>query len=55
MTENACQDYQAGESAVKCLSQGHNRMAQVDIEPRHVDYNHSPHNHHLTMPPTSAC
>ena len=30
----ACQDHQAGESAVKCLSQGHNRMAQVGFEPR---------------------
>ena len=24
----ACQDRQAGESAVKCLSQGHNRTAR---------------------------
>ena len=35
----ACQDHQAGESAVKCLSQGHNRMAQVGFEPRdHADH-----------------
>ena len=30
----ACQDHQAGESAVKCLSQGYNRMARVGFEPR---------------------
>ena len=30
----ACQDSQAGESVVKCLSQGHKRMARVEFEPR---------------------
>ena len=36
MTEikTACQDHQAGQSAVKCLSQGHNKMVQVVFEPR---------------------
>ena len=28
----ACQDYQAGKSVVKCLSQGHNRRVQVSFE-----------------------
>ena len=32
--ETACQDRQAGESAVKCLSQGNNRMAQIGFKPR---------------------
>ena len=31
---NACQDHQAGESAIKCLSQEHNKNAQVDFKPR---------------------
>ena len=30
----ASQDCQAGESAVKSLSQGYNRMARVDFEPK---------------------
>ena len=30
----AYQDHQAGESVVKCLSQGHNRIALVGFEPR---------------------
>ena len=30
----ACQDSQAKESAIKCLSQEHNRMARVGFEPR---------------------
>ena len=30
---NACQDRQAGESAVKCLSQGHNRIVRVGFQP----------------------
>ena len=30
----SCQDHIAGENAVKCLSQGHNRMARVGFEPR---------------------
>ena len=36
MTKNrtACQDHQAEESIVKCLSRGHNRMARVDFELR---------------------
>ena len=38
----AFQDHQAGKSAVKCLSQGHNRMTRVGFEPRlgYVDHNH---------------
>ena len=27
-----CEDHQVGESAVKCLSQGHSRMAQVGFK-----------------------
>ena len=36
MTEirTVCQDHQAGESAVKCLSQGHNRKVRVGFEPK---------------------
>ena len=30
----ACQDCQAKESAVKCLSQEHNRIVRVDFELR---------------------
>ena len=30
----ACQDLQAGDSVVKRLSQGHNRIARVDFQPR---------------------
>ena len=30
----ACQDCQAKKSAVKCLSQEHNRMAQVGFKPK---------------------
>ena len=30
----ACQDHQAEESAVKCLSQKHNRMARVGFDPQ---------------------
>ena len=29
-----CQDHQAEESAVKCLSQGNNKNARVGFEPR---------------------
>ena len=32
--KTACQDHQAGESTVKCLSQEHNKMARVDFELR---------------------
>ena len=35
----ASQDHQAWESAVKRLSQGHNRMAQI-LNREHVDYSH---------------
>ena len=38
--KNGFQESQAGESAVKCLSQGHNRMAQVGLNQDHVDHNH---------------
>ena len=36
MTEisTAWQDRQAGESAAKCLSQGHNRIARVAFQPQ---------------------
>ena len=34
--KTACQDHQAGECAVKCLSQKHNRMARVGFEPNRV-------------------
>ena len=36
MNENrtACLDRQAWESAVKCLSQGHNRIPRKGLEPR---------------------
>ena len=37
----SCQDRQAGESAVKCLSFGHSKMARVGFERDHVDHNHS--------------
>ena len=30
----ACQDRQAGRSAVRCYSQGHNRIARLGFEPR---------------------
>ena len=33
-SRTAWQDRQAGKSAVKCLSQGHNKMARVGFEPR---------------------
>ena len=33
-SKTAYQDHQAGGSAVKCLLQGHNKMAQVGFEPR---------------------
>ena len=35
----ARQDHQAGECAVKCLSQEHNRMAQEGFEPKPCDHN----------------
>ena len=37
----ACQDCQAGESAIQCLSQGHNRTVQVVSNQDHVNHNHS--------------
>ena len=36
----ACQDHQAGKTAVKCLSHGHNREARAGFESRYVDYHH---------------
>ena len=36
----ACQDYKKGESAVKCLFQGHNRIARVSFEPRSCQSQH---------------
>ena len=35
-----CQDHQAAVSAVKCLSQGCNRMARVGLNRGHVDHNY---------------
>ena len=32
--KTACQDQQAEESNINCLSQGRNRMARVGFEPR---------------------
>ena len=49
--KTVCQDRQAGESAVKCLSQGHNRMVCVGFEPRPC-LSQSWHSNHLTMLPT---
>ena len=46
----ACQDHQAGENAVKCLSQGHNRMAQVGFEPRPCWSRARRLNHSTTLP-----
>ena len=37
---SACQDQQAGISAIKCLSQGHNRMVQMVLNQEHVDHKH---------------
>ena len=34
MTVTLCQRHQAGESTVRCLSQGHNSMVRVGFEPR---------------------
>ena len=45
----ACQDYQAGESAVKCRSQGHNRMVQVEFEPRPCRSQSRRSNHSTTL------
>ena len=32
--KHICKFNKAGESALKCLSQGHNRMARVGFKPR---------------------
>ena len=45
----ACQDYQAGKIAVKCLSQGHHKMARVDFEPRPSLSQSRPFNHSTTL------
>ena len=37
----ACQDYQIGESALKCLSQGRNRIAREVSNRDHDDYYHN--------------
>ena len=41
---------QAGKSAVKCLSQGHNRKARIDYNRDHTDHNHGNFNHLTTLP-----
>ena len=46
------QDRQAEESAVKCLSQGHNRMARVGFEPRPCQSRSQRFNHSTTLPTT---
>ena len=43
-------DCQAGESAVKCLSQGHNRMAQVGFKPKTCRSQSRRSNHSTTLP-----
>ena len=50
----ACQDHQAGESAVKYLSQGHNRMARAGFELRR-NRHHGALNHLTTLPKTLMC
>ena len=43
------QDRQTEESVVKCLSQGHNRMALVGLNGEHVNHNHGALNHLTTL------
>ena len=45
-----CQDHQAGESAVKCLFQGQNRMACMGFEPKPSRSQSGPSNHSTTLP-----
>ena len=45
----ACQDHQAEESAVKCLSQAHSRMARVGFEPRPSRSQSQRSNHSTTL------
>ena len=48
--KTTCRDHQAGESAVKCLSQGHNRMVQVGFEPRPCRSQSRRSNHSTMLP-----
>ena len=48
--KTACHDRHAGKSAVKCLSERHNRMTQVSFERDHVDHNHGALNPSTTLP-----
>ena len=44
--KTACQNYQAEESAVKCLSQKHNKMDRLVLNlDRNIDRNHGALNH----------
>ena len=45
----ACQNHQAGKSAVKCFSQGHNRIAQVVFEPKLCRLQPWGYNHPITL------
>ena len=45
----ACQDRQAGESAIKCLFQRHNRMARVGFEPKLFRSQSRSSNHSITL------
>ena len=45
-----CQDHQAGESSIKCLSQEQNRMAQVSFELRPCQSSAWCFNHLTTLP-----
>ena len=46
----ACPDQQAGESDIKRLSQGHNRMARVNFKPRPCRSRLCRFNHSTTLP-----
>ena len=46
----ACPDQKAGESDVKRLSQGHNRMARVNFKPRPCRSQLCRFNHSTTLP-----
>ena len=46
----ACQDHQAEKTAVKRLSQGHNEMARVGVEPKSSLSQSRRSNHSITLP-----
>ena len=50
-SRTARQDRQAERSVVKCLSQGHNRMARVGFEQRPCRSQSQRFNHSTTEPP----